>query len=291
MIRANCTGRNRLCNRRIVLNQQSRNPISRWWQARSLRLAHARIDPALWAPATTALPLLAGLNQPAQDRLRDLAALFLNYKSLELARDAQLDASTQIELALQACLPVLELGLAWYRGWHALILYPDEFVPVREVVDEDGVVWLDNLPKSGEAWEQGPVILSLADAAAGRERDGYNVIIHELAHKLDMRNGVANGRPPLHANMSNTGWAEDLGAAYADLCRRADAARTAAEEPVIDAYGSESPAEFFAVCSETFFELPHVLRDEYPRVYGQLSAFYRQDPAARLRPRPSRQID
>ena len=98
MIRANCTGRNRLCNRRIVLNQQSRNPISRWWQARSLRLAHARIDPALWAPATTALPLLAGLNQPAQDRLRDLAALFLNYKSLELARDAQLDASTQIEL-------------------------------------------------------------------------------------------------------------------------------------------------------------------------------------------------
>jgi len=284
LIRANRAHRNCFSNRRIALNQPSRNPISRWWQARRLRQAHAGIDPSLWAHAAEALPLLAGLEEPALRRLYDLAALFLHDKSLEPAQGAKLDASMQIELALQACLPVLELDLTWYRGWHSLILYPDEFVPVREVVDEDGVVWLDDLPKSGEAWEQGPVILSLADAAAGRERDGYNVIIHELAHKLDMRNGVANGHPPLHANMSNTRWAEDLGAAYADLCRRADAARTSAEEPLIDPYGSESPAEFFAVCSETFFELPHLLRDEYRRVYGQLSAFYRQDPAARLRP-------
>lgn len=201
-----------------------------------------------------------------------------------MARGATLDPLMQLELALQACLPVLELGLDWYRGWHALILYPEEFVPAREVVDEDGVVWLDDMPKSGEAWEQGPVILSLADAAAGRERDGYNVVIHELAHKLDMRNGSANGHPPLHANMSNARWAEDLGAAYADLCRRADTARTPEQEPLIDPYGSESPAEFFAVCTEHFFELPHLLRDEYPRVYRQLTSFYRQDPAARLQP-------
>ena len=284
MIRANRTRRNRLQNRRIALSQPSRNPISRWWQARTLRLARERIDPDLWAPATAALPLLAGLQEPALHRLYDLAALFLHEKSLELAQGAELDASMQIELALQACLPVLELGLSWYRGWHAMILYPAEFVPAREVVDEAGIVGLDDMPKSGEAWEHGPVILSLADAAAGRERDGYNVVIHELAHKLDMRNGMANGHPPLHANMSNTRWAEDLGAAYSDLCRRTDAARTRAEEPLIDPYGSESPAEFFAVCSETFFELPHLLRDEYPRVYGQFCAFYRQDPAARLQP-------
>ena len=284
MIRANRRRPNRLSDRRIALNSPSRNPIRHWWQARRLRAAHARIDPSLWAPATAALPLLAGLDDTALRRLDDLAALFLHDKSLELAQGAKLDASMRIELALQACLPVLELGLSWYRGWHALVLYPNEFVPAREVIDDDGIVWFDDLPKSGEAWEQGPVILSLADAAAGRERDGYNVVIHELAHKLDMRNGVANGHPPLHADMSNARWAEDLGAAYADLCRRADAARWTEEEPLIDPYGSESPAEFFAVCSETFFELPHLLRDEYPRVYAQFRAFYRQDPAARLRP-------
>jgi hypothetical protein len=190
----------------------------------------------------------------------------------------------QLEIALQACLPVLELGLHWYRGWHALILYPEEFVPAREVVGEDGVVWVDDAPKSGEAWARGPVILSLADAAAGRARDGYNVVIHELTHKLDMRDGVANGHPPLHASMCDTAWARDLGDAYADLCRRADAARRIEDEPPIDPYACESPAEFFAVCSEAFFELPHLLRAEYPAVYAQLEAFYRQDPAARLDP-------
>jgi Mlc titration factor MtfA (ptsG expression regulator) len=82
--------------------------------------------------------------------------------------------------------------------------------------------------------------------------------------------------------MSNARWAEDLGAAM-PICAvaRTQPAHPSDELP-IDPYGSESPAEFFAVCSETFFELPHLLRDEYPRVYAQLSAFYRQDPALRL---------
>jgi len=245
-------------------------------------LAQARIDQALWSAAIAALPLLSGLEASTLRRLRDLAALFLREKSLEPAQGARIDANMQLELALQACLPVLRLGLSWYSGWHAMILYPREFVPTREVVDEVGVAWIDDSPKSGEAWEYGPVILSLADAVAGRKRDGYNVVIHELAHKLDMQNGIANGHPPLHTGMSNARWAEDLGAAYADLCSRADAAHHPFDELPIDPYGSESPAEFFAVCSETFFELPHLLRDEYPRVYAQMSAFYRQDPALRL---------
>jgi Mlc titration factor MtfA (ptsG expression regulator) len=56
------------------------------------------------------------------------------------------------------------------------------------------------------------------------------------------------------------------------------------EDTPIDPYGAESPGEFFAVCSEAFFELPHLLQDQYPQVYAQLAAFYRQDPAARLQP-------
>ena len=271
------------------------NPIARWWRARALAKAHARIDPELWDDAISALPLLDGLDDDARRRLTDLAALFLREKTLELAKGAEIEDRMQLELALQACLPVLELGLHWYRGWHAIILYPNEFVPAREVMYEDGVVGIDNAPKSGEAWQRGPVILSLADAVAGRERDGYNVVIHELAHKLDMRDGVANGHPTLHRDMNDQRWAEDLGAAYADLCRRVDAPPRAhpwrtdkdarmSREPRIDAYATESPAEFFAVCSEAFFELPHLLLAEYPAVFVQLRAFYRQDPAARLVP-------
>ncbi|KAA6186595.1 zinc-dependent peptidase [Thiohalocapsa marina] len=261
------------------------NPVTRWWQARRLRRALAGVDAALWPRIIAELPLLQGLDDTELARLCDLAALFLQDKSLEPARGACLSIPMRQGLALQACLPVLALGLGRYRGWHALILYPDEFVPAREVIDEDGIVWIDDAPKSGEAWEQGPVILSLADVAAGQQRDGYNVVIHELAHKLDMDNGVANGHPALHADMSNRQWASDLGAAYDDLCRRVDAAdQGRGPEPAIDPYASESPAEFFAVCSEAFFELPHLLQGVYPDVYRQFRAFYRQDPAARLPP-------
>jgi len=257
------------------------NFLSRWWRRRRLAQAHAEIDPARWRARCAELPLLAGFDAAALAKLCDTAALFLQQKTFEAAGGAQLDQDTAMELALQAALPVLELGLDWYRGWHAVIVYPDEFVPAREVMDENGLVWVDDAPKSGEAWDRGPVILSLADALMGRERSGHNVVIHEMAHKLDMTDGAANGRPPLHADMDPQAWAAHLQRAYDDLCRQAEAAP---QLSVVDPYGATSPAEFFAVVSELFFELPHRLRAVYPDVYAELAAFYREDPALRLRP-------
>jgi Mlc titration factor MtfA (ptsG expression regulator) len=253
-----------------------------------------------WAGAIGNLPLLDGMHAEHLDQLTSHAARFLRKKRFETAQSAEADPEILLEIALQAALPILELGLDWYRGWHAVILYPDQFVPAREVMDEDGVVWIDNEPKSGEAWEQGPVILSLADVEAGRVRDGYNVVIHEMAHKLDLLDGAANGHPPLHRGMSDAAWARDLGSAYDDHCQAVDEQATAEDlshwdeaeqsitDPqgppplVIDPYASESPAEFFAVCSEAFFETPELLLQTYPQVYAQLRAFYRQDPAGRL---------
>lgn len=257
------------------------NPLSRWWRRRRLEQAHAEIDPARWLALCAELALLDGFDGAALGRLCDTAALFLRQKTFEAAGGASLDQRICMELALQAALPVLELGLDWYCGWHAVIVYPDEFVPAREVMDENGLVWVDDAPKSGEAWDRGPVILSLADALAGRTRTGNNVVIHELAHKLDMTDGAANGRPPLHTGMDPDAWAARLQRAFDDLCRQADAAP---ELSVMDPYGATSPAEFFAVASELFFELPHRLRAVYPHVYTELAAFYRQDPALRLKP-------
>lgn len=260
------------------------NPMIRrfmaWWQERSASKALARYAPADWELAWAGLPMLAGLDPMQAIRLRTLAALFLRSKVIEEVQGVRLAAHQHLTIALQACLPILGLDLGWYRGWYAVIVYPDEFAPEQERVDADGVVWVEREIKSGEAWEQGPVILSWADIAAGGARDGYNVVIHELAHKLDMRNGDANGHPPLHAEMNNAAWARDLGDAFADLTRRV----RRGQEAAIDPYGAESPGEFFAVCSETFFELPHRLRDTYPGVYAQFVAFYRQDPADRLEP-------
>ncbi len=252
--------------------------LTDWWRSRRLDRERARFEPGDWSRVRQALPLLDGFSEVDASRLEEMALLFLREKRLEPVQGLELTDPMRLLIAAQACLPVLELGLDWYRGWYAVIVYPAEFVPERETMGEDGVVGMEREIRSGEAWERGPVILSWADVEAGLECDGYNVVIHELAHKLDMRDGTANGRPPLHADMSGATWSAELSAAYADLCRRVDGG----EDTPIDPYATESPAEFFAVVSEAFFELPDLLEGEYPSVYAQLRSFYRQDPLARL---------
>ena len=125
----------------------------------------------------------------------------------------------------------------------------------------------------------GPVVLSWPDVASGADwaDTGMNLVIHEFAHKIDMRNGEANGCPPLPASMSPVVWREALTAAYDDFCARVDGG----EDTEIDPYAAESPAEFFAVLSEVFFVEPTLLQYEYLAVYQQFARFYRQEPAAR----------
>lgn len=252
--------------------------LMQWWRSRALERARGRLDPDDWAQVTRALPLLSDLSPDQLTRLGELAVLFLRDKCIESAQGMELNERMRLAIGLQACLPILELGLDWYRGWYAVIVYPAEFVPVREVMGDDGIVWTEEEAKSGEAWEQGPIILSWADVEAGLEPDGYNVVIHEVAHKLDMLDGAPNGCPPLHPGMSRTRWAEVFSAAFDDLSRRVEAG----EDTAIDPYACESPAEFFAVISEAFFEVPSMLHQEYPAVYEQLIAFYRQDPLTRM---------
>lgn len=240
-------------------------------------MRHATLPDEAWRGAISGLSVLRGLSEDELERLRELAALFLNEKQMVAAGGFSLDDDTRIKIAAQACLPILNLGLDYYAGWVSVIVYPGEFVPEHEFMDEDGVVHVVRDAAMGESWEQGPVILSGADAVRCGEHDGVNVVIHELAHKLDMLNGAMNGFPPLHREMSAEQWAQTFTAAFADFCAKEERNM----EMALDPYGAENPAEFFAVTSEAFFETPHILRQEYPEVYRQLAAFYRQYPAAR----------
>jgi hypothetical protein len=158
----------------------------------------------------------------------------------------------------------------------------------RQELDEDGVMheWDDEL--SGEAWPGGPVALSWEDVeigtapAADGGEPGYNVVIHEFAHKIDMLKGEADGFQVAHGDMDASVWQRTLESAYARFVGMVDREK----ETLLDPYGAEHPAEFFAVTSEAFFTDPHALRQEFPGVYEQLKLFYRQDPAARL-PKPA----
>ncbi len=247
------------------------------WRRRRV-LEQQAILPQAWDGVVAGLPLLGGLSQDEIVRLRELATLFLHEKSLEPVQGLELDDRMKRVVAAQAVLPILNLGIDSYHQWQSLVLYPDEFVTRQEWMDEDGLVHARRDILSGEAWERGPMVLSWADVAAAPEIDGYNPVIHECAHKLDLLNGSANGMPPLHAGMDAEAWRDVFSAAYEDLCHHVDARR----ETAVDPYAAESPAEFFAVTSEHFFETPHALMRAYPEVYRQLASFYRQDPAGRI---------
>jgi Mlc titration factor MtfA (ptsG expression regulator) len=146
--------------------------------------------------------------------------------------------------------------------------------------------WEDDL--SGEAWPGGPVLLSWEDVTLGTApaeeggEPGYNVVIHEFAHKIDMLSGEADGNPRPHADMDAEAWERTLESAYARFVGMVERE----VETLLDPYAAEHPAEFFAVASEAFFTDPHALKQEFPGLYEQLKRFYRQDPAARLPPPP-----
>jgi Mlc titration factor MtfA (ptsG expression regulator) len=225
----------------------------------------------LWQPIEAAQPWLARLSTADRNQLRLLALEFLEGKIFSGAHGFETDNRVRLSIALQACLPVLKLGLDAYAGWQGIIVYPGDFVIPRRMIDEDGVLHEYEEDALGEAWDGGPVVLSWFDDPHALA--GINVVIHEFAHKLDMLKGEADGLPPLHAGMREEDWQAALDAAFDDFCHRIEAG----EDTDLDPYAAEHPAEFFAVCSEAFFTDPPLLRANYPDFYRQLALFYRQD--------------
>lgn len=251
------------------------NWLARWWRTR--RLQRHLIPQTEFDLAVARLPILCGLTADEIEQLREQASLLIADKTFSAAGETKVNDAIRLAIALQACLLTLHLDEHSYRGWHEIILYPDEFMRQRESFDDAGVVHVTRDILSGEAWHGGPLVLSISDVFASGQADGFNVVLHEFSHKLDMLNGDANGFPPLHRGMDAAIWKRDFSTAYEDLCARVDAD----EDTAIDPYATHSPAEFFAVLTEVFFETPAILLEEYPAVYAQMKAFYRQDPLTR----------
>ena len=252
--------------------------LRNWKRKRTLD--RHRIDDALWKRALEHLPFLRGLSGDETRRLRELAILFLAEKQITPVRGLVLSDDDRVEIALQACLPVLELGLDWYDGWVGIVVHPSDFHVQRSETGEDGVVheWHDDL--AGESWPGGPVVLSweALDDSGSVPEGGANVVIHEFAHKLDMMAGEADGVPPQPSAAAREQWIAVFDAAFDRFCSQIEAGR----ETFLDPYAAEHEAEFFAVASEAFFESPHALRRDFPELYDRFMGFYRQDPSKRL---------
>ena len=114
--------------------------------------------------------------------------------------------------------------------------------------------------------------MGLRAAGARHPERGHNVVYHEFAHKLDMLDGVIDGTPPLERQEELDRWVEVCTAEY-------EALRNGTDDGFLDGYASVDPAEFFAVATEAFFDLPVQLEAAKPDLYAVLRDFYRQDPA------------
>jgi len=238
------------------------------WRHRRV-LAQEAIADRDWEALIQRIPAVARYDSSARARLRELVVLFLHDKSIEAAAGSEVSQAMRRTIALQACMPILGLGLDWYAGWHSVIVYPGDFRVHDRWTDDDGVVHEVDETRAGEAWPEGPVVLAWPPDA-----DSTHVVIHEFAHKLDMVNGAANGMPPLHADMDRNQWTRVFTAAYDDFVGRLEAG----SELPFDDYAATDAAEFFAVASEAFLLAPDRVRRFYPRVYTELCAFYRQHP-------------
>ena len=233
-------------------------------------------DLTLWNECLEAHAFLRDLDTEARTRLVALARQFLRDKAVSSAHDLVLEPRMLASIALQACLPILELGLDRYQDWRGVVIYPGPFKVVREDIDEFGVthVWEEEL--AGEAWPGGPVILSWQDAENAEA--GYNVVIHEFAHKLAMHDGSDSGIPAAPPGMSGQAWQIAIERSFV----RVESAVRCARPLPIDDYAASNPGEFFAVMSEQFFTGPAVLSRHLPELYSALVHFYRQDPLERV---------
>jgi Mlc titration factor MtfA (ptsG expression regulator) len=251
-----------------------------WFRALRRRriLRQVRIPDDLWRSTLSRFAFARGLSEAERGQLRDLVVLFLHEKEFTGAAGLEITTPIKLAIAAQACVVILELGLDYYRDWVGIIVYPEAFVPRHSYITSEGTLSEDDAIHAGEAWLRGPVILSWADVQGSGSLDGVNVVIHEFAHKLDMLNGTPTGFPPLHHTMNRIAWTQAFSAAFNDFDRRVQSG----ERTRIDPYAAQSPAEFFAVMSEAFFEIPRAVQMEYPQVYEQLKLFYRQDPVRRM---------
>ena len=261
---------------------------------RSLRATLAPvpdISATLWLQTLQRTPFLAALPLHDQAKLRALSALFLHHKQFHGAHGLVVTDAMAIDIAAQACLPLLHWGdaaqaLGWYDDFVTIVVHPGEAVARRESMDEAGVVHHYTEVLAGEAMERGPIMLSWrhVEDAAHNAHHGSNVVVHEFVHKLDMRSGQANGCPPLPAGFLGThsaraaheAWWAAWEPAYAQFREAViKAERFGAAWPWLDAYGATAPAEFFAVACEAYFVNRERFALEFPGLVPVLDAFFR----------------
>jgi len=211
-----------------------------------------------------------------RSELRGHVNVFLSEKRFLGLGGQDITPEVQFTVAGIACILLMNREPSYFPGFSSILIYPDTYETTQ--VEYDGLVATHkHSRRSGESWHRGPIVLSWGDVLRGATNagDGYNVVLHEFAHKLDEENNGTNGQPILRDAGHYEEWAETLGREYREFAKRVSRRKN----KVMDEYGLTSPAEFFAVATESFFERAAAMQKKLPDLYEQLRKYYAVDPA------------
>lgn len=256
-----------------------------WLTERRRRRIEERPFPAEWEAA---LERNVGhwqlLSEEERALLKKLVLVFVEEKTWVGAHGLELDDEIRVTIAGEACLLLLGRDHSLYADVDSIVVYPSTMLaPERPRSFFDRRVEPVETPRHllGEAHRGGPVLLAWDAVKRGARdpKDGRNVVIHELAHKIDMLDARADGTPPLESRAALRKWAEVAAPVFLELRARAEKGK----KTFLDPYGATDEAEFFAVATELFFEKPARFEREHPELYELLREYYGQDPAARER--------
>ena len=249
--------------------------LARVWRRQRIT---RRPFPAAWRDIVRRrVPLARELPAAQQLRLKKHVQVLLADVPFIGCAGLQVSDEMRVTIAAQAAFLLLGRGGS-FGNLRQVLVYPGHFVVPRSEVGAGGVVHEARDVLAGQSWQRGQVIVAwdaVRDGAAD-PHDGANVVMHEFAHQLDQDTGAANGAPYVGRGALQQAWARVMNREFDAL--RARLAR--AEPGLIEPYAATSPAEFFAVTTELFFEKPAALAAERPELYEQLRRCYRLDPAS-----------
>lgn len=254
-----------------------------WIASRSWRVERHRkritvqAFPRLWREILKRrMPYFRSLPTDLQLQLKKHIQVFINEKQFVGCDGIEIDDDIRVTIAAQACLLLLNRHTDFYPNLKQILVYPSVFIVKNQEHRDGGVVTERQRFLSGESWQQGKVILSwqTTQADAATPGDGSNVVLHEFAHQLDQEAGDANGAPLLSRTSDYSTWSEVLSQEYDTLRRNAQQNIPS----IFSYYGATSPAEFFAVITEVFFERPEDFYQQHKSLYKELSLFFNLDP-------------
>jgi len=227
-------------------------------------------------------PMYSRLPPADRRELEGHIHVFLAEKQFEGCGGQEINDEVRVLIAAQACLLLLHRDTDYYPRLRSILVYPSSYIAKTWHWEKNGTITEGDQARWGESWAHGTVVLAWDGTIAGAVElnKSRNLVLHEFAHQLDEEDGIADGAPLLdgsslwQTHRRYQTWARVLSAEFQQLRHAAEDGR----ETVLDTYGAQNPAEFFAVATECFFENPARLKERHPALYDELKEFYRQDP-------------